>query len=405
MSDQRVFEGAPGAPSSVPEIFLAFLKLGLSAFGGPIAHVGYMHNEFVVRRRWLDEPTFAQVLALCQFLPGPASSQLGFSLGLMRGGALGAIAAFVAFTLPSVLLMFGMVAALPHLDTAVAAALIHGLKLVAVVVVAHGLIGMVRQLTPDIPRAVIAVCAALAILATQSAWMQLLTIVFGAMAGRVFCRHVAPKASSAIPLRFGARWAPVFMLLYLIGLCTALYLGRHALPTSTGIAAAFYQAGALVFGGGHVVLPLLQSATVDTGWLTPQSFLAGYGAAQAMPGPMFSLAAFLGAEANIGQPWLGGIVAVLAIFLPGFLLLMATLPVWARVANHPRAVHAMAGINAAVVGVLAAAFVTPVCTQGLHSLWDGMFAVIACVAMLRYRVPAIWIVGACLVYASAAAWS
>ena len=405
MSDQRVFEGAPGAPSSVPEIFLAFLKLGLSAFGGPIAHVGYMHNEFVVRRRWLDEPTFAQVLALCQFLPGPASSQLGFSLGLMRGGALGAIAAFVAFTLPSVLLMFGMVAALPHLDTAVAAALIHGLKLVAVVVVAHGLIGMVRQLTPDIPRAVIAVCAALAILATQSAWMQLLTIVFGAMAGRVFCRHVAPKASSAIPLRFGARWAPVFMLLYLIGLCTALYLGRHALPTSTGIAAAFYQAGALVFGGGHVVLPLLQSATVDTGWLTPQSFLAGYGAAQAMPGPMFSLAAFLGAEANVGQPWLGGIVAVLAIFLPGFLLLMATLPVWARVANHPRAVHAMAGINAAVVGVLAAAFVTPVCTQGLHSLWDGMFAVIACVAMLRYRVPAIWIVGACLVYASAAAWS
>ncbi|QYR53602.1 chromate efflux transporter [Lysobacter soyae] len=405
MSDQRVFEGAPGAPSSVPEIFLAFLKLGLSAFGGPIAHVGYMHNEFVVRRRWLDEPTFAQVLALCQFLPGPASSQLGFSLGLMRGGSLGAIAAFVAFTLPSVLLMFGMVAALPHLDTAVAAALIHGLKLVAVVVVAHGLIGMARQLTPDIPRAVIAVCAALAILATQSAWMQLLTIVFGAMAGRVFCRHVAPKASSAIPLRFGARWAPVFMLLYLIGLGTALYLGRHALPTSTGIAAAFYQAGALVFGGGHVVLPLLQSATVDTGWLTPQTFLAGYGAAQAMPGPMFSLAAFLGAEANVGQPWLGGLVAVLAIFLPGFLLLMATLPVWARVANHPRAVHAMAGINAAVVGVLAAAFVTPVCTQGLHSLWDGMFAVIACVAMLGYRVPAIWIVGACLVYASAAAWS
>ena len=405
MSDQRVFEGAPGAPSAVPEIFLAFLKLGLSAFGGPIAHMGYMRNEFVVRRRWLDEPTFAQVLALCQFLPGPASSQLGFSLGLMRGGALGAIAAFVAFTLPSVLLMFGMVAALPHLDTAVAAALIHGLKLVAVVVVAHGLIGMARQLTPDIPRAVIAVCAALAILATQSAWMQLLTIVFGAMAGRVFCRHVAPKASSAIPLRFGARWAPVFMLLYLIGLCTALYLGRHALPTSTGIAAAFYQAGALVFGGGHVVLPLLQSATVDTGWLTPQTFLAGYGAAQAMPGPMFSLAAFLGAEANVGQPWLGGLVAVLAIFLPGFLLLMATLPVWARVANHPRAVQAMAGINAAVVGVLAAAFVMPVCTQGLHSLWDGMFAVIACVAMLRYRVPAIWIVGACLVYASAAAWS
>ncbi len=405
MSDQRVFEGAPGTPSAVPEIFLAFLKLGLSAFGGPIAHVGYMRNEFVVRRRWLDEPTFAQMLALCQFLPGPASSQLGFSLGLMRGGALGAIAAFVAFTLPSVLLMFGMVAALPHLDTAVAAALIHGLKLVAVVVVAHGLIGMARQLTPDIPRAVIAVCAALAILATQSAWMQLLTIVFGAMVGRVFCRHVAPKASSAIPLRFGARWAPVFMLLYLIGLGTALYLGRHALPTSTGIAAAFYQAGALVFGGGHVVLPLLQSATADTGWLTPQTFLAGYGAAQAMPGPMFSLAAFLGAEANAGQPWLGGLVAVLAIFLPGFLLLVATLPVWARVANHPRAVQAMAGINAAVVGVLAAAFVTPVCTQGLHSLWDGIFAVIACVAMLRYRVPAIGIVGACLVYASAAAWS
>jgi chromate transporter len=235
--------------------------------------------------------------------------------------------------------------------------------------------------------------------------MQLLTIVFGAMAGRVFCRHVAPKASSAIPLRFGARRAPVFMLLYLIGLCTALYLGRHALPTSTGIAAAFYQAGALVFGGGHVVLPLLQSATVDTGWLTPQTFLAGYGAAQAMPGPMFSLAAFLGAEANVGQPWLGGLVAVLAIFLPGFLLLMATLPVWARVANHPRAVQAMAGINAAVVGVLAAAFVTPVCTQGLHSIWDGIFAVIACLVMLRYRVPAIGIVGACLVYASAAAWS
>ena len=385
------------APPTLAGIFLAFLKLGLTSFGGPIAHVGYMREAFVTRRKWLDDAQFAQLLALSQFLPGPASSQLGFAIGLTRGGGWGALAAFVAFTLPSVLLMFAFVALMPLLDPALAAALVHGLKLVAVAVVAHGLIGMARQLTPDLPRVLIALAAAALLMTTGNPWMQLLAIAAGAVLGPIACRRVEVPATRGLSLNFSKRSALLFFGLFAVGLLFALLLKSSGTATLGGLAAAFYRAGALVFGGGHVVLPLLQNATVAPGWLSQETFLAGYGAAQAMTGPMFSMAAFLGAEIDTGtSPFLSGFVALLAIFLPGALLLLAALPVWSRLSHHPGAVRAVAGINAAVVGILAAAFINPVCTQGLQSWVDIVIAGIAILLLVRFRVPALWIVFGCV---------
>lgn len=281
---------------SVAEVFRAFLKLGLTSFGGPIAHLGYLREEFVQRRGWLDEAHFAQLLAVCQFLPGPASSQMGFAIGLFRGGWRGALVAFIGFTLPSALLMFGFAALAPYLGHGIGAAAVHGLKLVAVVVVAHGVLGMVRQLAPDAPRALIAAGAVALIVLTGNAWVQLIAIALGGVLGPWLCRHVNAPVVAMFPVRYGHRGAAVFLTLFLIGLGGALMLPPSNTPTTAGLAGAFYQAGALVFGGGHVVLPLLHQTVVDTGWVSPDTFLAGYGAAQAVPGPMFSLAAFLGAE-------------------------------------------------------------------------------------------------------------
>ncbi|MCK9487953.1 MAG: chromate efflux transporter [Xanthomonadales bacterium] len=384
--------GTPG------QIFRAFLALGLTSFGGPVAHLGYLRNEFVQRRGWLDEAHFAQLLAVCQFLPGPASSQMGFAIGLLRGGWRGALAAFVAFTLPSALLMFGFAALAPHLGQGLGAAAIHGLKLVAVVVVAHSLLGMMRQLTPDLPRVAIAAGAAALILLSASAWVQLLAIVLGGLLGTWLCRHLRAPPCVDFPVRHGRRAAVVFFVLFLAGLATAVLLPMGATPTTAGIAGAFYQAGALVFGGGHVVLPLLQHTVVDPGWIAPDTFLAGYGAAQALPGPMFSLAAFLGAEIPVGVPTLvAATVALAAIFLPGFLLLLAVLPAWAALARHALAASAMAGTNAAVVGLLAAAFYDPVWTSGIRAPADLAIASIGFALLALARLSALWIVLWCVV--------
>jgi len=382
------------------EVFRAFIKLGLTSFGGPIAHLGYLREEFVQRRGWLDEAHFAQLLAVCQFLPGPASSQMGFAIGLFRGGWRGALAAFLAFTLPSALLMFGFAALAPYLDHGVGAAAVHGLKLVAVVVVAHGLLGMVRQLAPDTPRALIAAGAVALIVLTGNAWVQLAAIALGGALGPWLCRHVRTPVAAMFPVRYGHRGAAVFLGLFLVGLAVALLLPRSASPTPGSLAAAFYQAGALVFGGGHVVLPLLQHTTVDTGWVSPDTFLAGYGAAQAVPGPMFSFAAFLGAEVPLHLPAaVGAAVALLAVFLPGFLLLLSALPVWARLSRHPSATSVMAGINAAVVGLLVAAFYNPVWTQGVRAPIDFAIAVVGFVLLAAARLSALWIVAWCVVAA------
>src|SRR3990167_4062941 len=386
--------GPVGRPG---EVFRAFLKLGLTSFGGPIAHLGYLREEFVRRRGWLDEAHFAQLLAVCQLLPGPASSQMGFAIGLFRAGWRGALMAFLAFTLPSALLMVGFAALAPHLGHEIGAAAIHGLKLVAVVVVAHGLMGMARQLTPDAPRALIAAGAVSLIVLTGNAWLQLVAIALGGLLGPMFCRQAPAPAVGVFPVRYGARGAVIFLTLFLTGLAGALILPGHEAPSSAALAGAFYQAGALVFGGGHVVLPLLQQSVVETGWVSPETFLAGYGAAQAVPGPMFSLAAFLGAEVPLGLPAaVGASVALVAVFLPGFLLLLAVLPVWAQLAQRSWAASVMAGINGAVVGLLVAAFYDPVWTEGVRGGHDFAIPVIGFALLAAARLPALWIVLWCV---------
>jgi len=379
-------------------VFRAFLRLGLTSFGGPIAHLGYFREEFVVRRQWLDDARYAQLLAICQFLPGPASSQMGFAIGLLRAGWRGALAAFVGFTLPSALLMFGFASVSARLDSGFGAAVVHGLKLVAVAVVAHGLLGMARQMTPDLRRIVIAVLACVCVLWLGTAWAQLVAIAMGAVLGALMCRRLASRAAlqPPLPIRYGHGIAIAALAVFACGLTVALTLPTRE-PSAGALAAAFYRAGALVFGGGHVVLPLLQQALVDTGWMDSGTFLAGYGAAQAVPGPMFSIAAFLGAVVPTGwPPAASSAVALLAIFLPGFLLLSATLPSWQRVQSMRGAAPLLAGVNAAVVGLLAAAFHDPVWTQGIASWRDVLVVLVAFALLLRLRVGALWVVTWCV---------
>ncbi|WP_196778813.1 chromate efflux transporter [Lysobacter silvisoli] len=387
------------ATGTAREVFLAFLRLGLTSFGGPIAHLGYFRREFVQRRRWLDDERYAQLLAVCQFLPGPASSQLGFAIGLQRAGARGALAAFVGFTLPSALLLFAYAALLPHLGARIADALTHGLKLVAVAVVAQGVWAMARTLAPDAPRRVLAVLAATLVLAIGSAWAQLAAIALGAVLGPWLCRRLTAPDSVAFAVPYATRVAWLASAVFALGLIAALVVPLTA-PTLPTLAAAFYRAGALVFGGGHVVLPLLEHATVDTGWLSADAFLAGYGAAQAVPGPMFSLAALLGAQTPTGAPAaLNTVVALLAIFAPGFLLLTAALPLWNRIAGSARAARAVAGVNAAVVGVLAAALYDPIWIAGIAGLGDVVIAAVAFALLTWLRRPPLWAVVWCVLAA------
>lgn len=384
-------------------VFVAFLLLGLTAFGGPIAHVGYFREAFVRRRGWLDEATFAQLLAVCQFLPGPASSQLGLAIGLLRAGWKGAVAAFAGFTLPSALLMFVLALLAPRLGAA-GAVLVHGLKLVAVAVVASGTLGMARQLTPDAPRLAIATLAAALVLWLPVPSMQLVVIGGSAVLGLVLCRRVPAPAAVAFPVRYGLRTGAVLFAACLLGLAAALLLPASSSASVGGLFAAFYRAGALVFGGGHVVLPLLQQATVDPGWIEPPVFLAGYGAAQAVPGPMFTLAAFLGAAALPDAPAAGAAAALAGIFLPGFALLLAVLPAWSRLVRGRHAGPAMAGVNAAVVGLLAAALYDPVWTTGVAGPVDAAIALAGFALLAFARLPPLAVVAGCLAATVLATW-
>lgn len=385
------------APATAREVFGAFLVLGSHAFGGPIAHIGYLREAFVRRRGWLDEERFAQLVAICQFLPGPASSQLGFAIGLLRGGWRGALLAFLGFTLPSALLMGVLAALSPRLDASSAQAALHGLALVAVAVVAHGVVGMARQLACDVPRALIAVVAAALVLAAGGAWIQLVAIAFGAAAGAVFCRTATATHAADFALPYGMRTAVVCLLVFVALLIAALASAQSVSPSLASLAGAFYRAGALVFGGGHVVLPLLQQGVVEPGWVSQEAFLAGYGAAQAMPGPMFSLSAYLGAMVPLAVPaWIGATVAVVAVFLPGFLLVLAVLPAWGRLAAHRGARHAVAGVNAAVVGLLAAALYDPVGKHAIAGPLDLAVAATGFAMLASGRVPALAVVASCV---------
>nr|WP_266158258.1 chromate efflux transporter [Dyella silvatica] len=397
----KVFATPPAPPpaGSAREVGLAFLKLGLTSFGGPIAHLGYFHREFVQRRRWLDDDHYAQLLGLCQFLPGPASSQLGFSLGLLRAGWAGAIAAFIGFTLPSALLLFAFAALSSHLSNPIGQAAIHGLKLVAVAVVAQGLWSMARALTPDKPRVAIAIAAAGLLIAFSNAWMPLLVIAGGAVLGPWLCRHVAARGGGHFALRYGPRTGAALLLAF--GLLLAISLsGASGMMPLARVTAAFYRAGALVFGGGHVVLPMLKQAVVDPGWISNDTFLTGYGAAQAVPGPLFTLAAFLGDRLqNSPGGALGAMVSLLAIFLPGLLLVSGMLPFWQTLAARDDAARLLAGIHATVVGLLASALYNPVWIGAIHRPLDVAIALIAFVLLLVARWPA-WAVLGCCVLAS-----
>jgi len=378
------------------EVFGAFLKLGLTSFGGPIAHLGYYRRELVERRKWLDDSQFAQLLALCQFLPGPASSQLGFSIGLLRAGWGGAAAAFAAFTLPSALLLFAFAAALPQLSGPAGSAAIHGLKLVALVVVAHGVLGMARQLCPDAARASIATLAAGAVLVAGTAWMQLAVVAAGAAAGVVWCRGVQPVPGGGLLLPHGARVGWLLLAIFFV-LLLGLPLAARGGEGLLAVAAAFYRAGALVFGGGHVVLPLLEETVVRPGWISADEFLAGYGAAQAVPGPMFTLAAYLGARLPGAEGGaVGASVALAAIFLPGFLLVAGVLPLWRAIAGRPLTARAIAGVNAAVVGLLGAALYDPVWTSAVRGPADVAIALAGFTLLAAWRAGAIAVVLWCV---------
>jgi chromate transporter len=384
-------------PGSSVDVAVAFLKLGLSSFGGPIAHIGYFRREFVERRRWLDEEHFGQLLALCQFLPGPASSQLCFSVGLLRAGWWGGFVAFLAFTLPSALLLFAFALWSTHLGAPWEQGAVHGLKLVAVAVVAQGVLGMARALTPDRSRALMAAVAAGLVALSGSAWMQLLIIAGGAALGPWLCREVVARSGETFTLHYGRRTGGVLLAVFGVLLMMTIVVAPH-MPLMGQVAGAFYRTGALVFGGGHVVLPLLKQAVVDPGWVSNETFLAGYGAAQAVPGPMFALSAFLGDRINGGLGGvLGATIGLLTIFLPGLLLVSGVLPFWQMLGKRDEAARMLAGVNAAVVGLLAAALYNPLWVSAVHDAGDFAIALIAFTLLIAARGPVLVIVAICVI--------
>jgi chromate transporter len=380
------------ASGSWREVLGVFFRLGLTSFGGPVAHLGYFREEFVRRRRWLDDKSYADLVALCQFLPGPASSQVGIAVGLLRGGYAGALAAWIGFTLPSAVAMVLFGYGIGALGNAAGSGWLHGLKVAAVAVVAQAVLGMARTLALDRARATLAVAAAIIALGAPSSWGQIGAIVLGGMVGALLLRGGEEIAPAALPLRasrvLGALLLAVFFVL-LIG----LPLLAAALPLQ-GLKEfdAFYRAGSLVFGGGHVVLPLLQASVVPPGWVDNDAFLAGYGAAQAVPGPLFTFAAYLGTVMGPSpNGWIGASICLIAIFLPSFLLVIGALPFWDQLRRRPVAQASLRGVNAAVVGLLLAALYQPVWTVGITDAADFALAVAAFLLLFMWQTPP-WLV-------------
>jgi chromate transporter len=381
---------------SALEVLRAFAWLGVSCFGGPIAHIGYFRNEFVTRRRWVDERAYADLVGLCQFVPGPASSQVGFSLGLIRAGWLGGLAAWCGFTLPSAALMTAFAFGASALTASVAGAgLLHGLKLVAVAIVAQAVWGMAASLCPDRQRASIAAVALVLVLLVPSSLGQITAITLGALLGLVFCRAAPGQtqgaAAEALPLAVTPRVAAVCLGLFavLLLLTPALY----RLGGGVALFGAMYRSGALVFGGGHVVLPLLRQAVVAPGWVDDGAFLAGYGAAQALPGPLFTFAAYLGAVARLAPGGVAGaVIALVGIFVPGILILLGVLPFWEVLRRRPWAQALMRGVNAAVVGVLGAALYSLVWVSAVQSPADFAIVAVGFVLLMAWRAPPLVVV-------------
>lgn len=384
----------PERPGSALEVLLIFLRLGVTCFGGPIAHIGYFRDEFVVRRRWLNERAYADLVGLCQFLPGPASSQVGFSIGLMRAGYAGGFAAWAGFTLPSALILVLFAYGANALAGPTGAGLLHGLKLVAVAIVAQAVWGMARTLCPDRTRASIAVTAALIVLFAISPPAQIAAIVLGGLAGLWLCRSVQTSDGEHITVPVSHRAGIVALALFLALLFGLPVLACHGAPEGVSLFDAFYRSGALVFGGGHVVLPLLHEAFVTSGWVSDDTFLAGYGAAQAVPGPLLTFAAYLGAVVGQSPHGVAGAAfGLFGIFLPGILVLIGALPFWDTFRSQ-RAVQAtMRGVNAAVVGLLGAALYTPVWTSAVRSAADFGIVLVGFVLLTVWRAPPLVVVG------------
>ncbi|MED4074464.1 chromate transporter [Priestia endophytica] len=373
--------------NSLLEILLVSTRLGLTSFGGPIAHLGYFHEEYIRRRKWMDEKSYADLVALCQFLPGPASSQVGIGIGVMRAGLLGGILAFIGFTLPSVIALILFALLIEGLNIG-DASWIHGLKIVAVVIVAHAILGMAQKLTPDLPRKSIALFALIGTLLWQTAFIQIGVIILAGFVGYILYKN--QSYNDEVQLGF-----PLSKKLGII--CLSLFFGLLIiLPTLREITTlswlamfdSFYRSGSLVFGGGHVVLPLLQREFVPTGWLTQDSFLAGYGVTQAVPGPLFTFAAYIGAVIN---GWKGGVIATVAIFLPAFLLILGTLPFWDKLRRNPKIKGALIGVNAAVVGILISAFYDPIWTSAILKPVDFAFSAVLFSMLVYWKLPP-WIV-------------
>jgi chromate transporter len=382
-------------------VFLAFLKLGLTSFGGPTAHIGYFRHEFVTRRQWLNDAQFAQLVALCQILPGPASSQVGFSIGLLRAGWLGGFMAWCGFTLPSVVAMVAVAIAAPFaFHNTLGDALVHGLKLAAVVIVTQALLDMARRLCPGVRHAAIALLAGACLFISPLAWSQWMVLLGGAFLGSLLLRPSIASETEAASIDSASIFCVPFSRVAAYACLSTFAVLLIVLPVVADVTRlqgirlfdAFFRSGALVFGGGHVVLPLLKAATVDSGWIGTNLFLGGYAAAQALPGPLFTFATFLGWSIGVPQSWGGAAIATIAIFLPGLLLVAGALPFWQAASRHTAMRGPLAGINAAVVGLLAHALYDPLWTTTVRSLADVVFWAITLGITLKLRLPPLAVV-------------
>jgi chromate transporter len=384
-------EAGEGRKGSFLEVLRVFLRLGLTSFGGPVAHLGYFRAEFVERRKWLDEAHYVDIVALCQFLPGPASSQTGITIGILRAGLPGAFAAWIGFSGPSAVAMILFAYGVGSLGGVSHVAWLHGLKIVAVAVVAQAVWGMARNLCPDRERASIAIGAALLALGVPSAAGQIGAIAVGGLIGWRLFPPAAVTHTASLAVRIGRPLAvSMLALFFLLFALPALAASLHS--HLVALIASFYRSGALVFGGGHVVLPLLQQSVVPPGWVTNDAFLAGYGAAQAVPGPLFTFAAYLGAVMGPApNGWIGGLICVSAIYLPSFLLLIGVLPFWDALRHRNAIRAALTGVNAAVVGLLLAALYRPVWTSAIFGPADFALGILAFLLLVMWRVPP-WLV-------------
>ncbi|MEC0175508.1 chromate transporter [Paenibacillus favisporus] len=384
---QQTLDATNAKPGSLWEVLRVSTKLGLTSFGGPIAHLGYFHDEYVRRRKWMDEKAYADLVALCQFLPGPASSQVGIGIGILRAGLWGGVMAWLGFTLPSVIVLVLFALLLQGFDIA-NAGWIHGLKIVAVAIVAQAVLGMGQKLTPDRSRVTIAVGAAALVLLWPTAYTQVLIIAAAGILGLWLYKKRSDPGSQSLRMPVSKPFAIGCLVLF-FGLLAALPLLRQMFDIQwLALFDSFYRSGSLVFGGGHVVLPLLEREVVPTGWVSPEDFLAGYGAAQAVPGPLFTFAGYLGAMSG---GIIGAIVATVAIFLPAFLLVAGALPFWNGLRNSPRVQGALIGINAAVVGILLAAFYVPIWTTAVTAPVDFALALLLFILLVFWKLPP-WIV-------------